>query len=72
MTEIIKIEERNGAQAVSARDLHDALELRRISLLGLKREFPSMDSLRIRTLRFSPNLGKTQMEEDQLLSMLYL
>ena len=29
MTEIIKIEERNGAQAVSARDLHDALGVKK-------------------------------------------
>ena len=45
MTEIIKIEERNGAQAVSARDLHDAL--------GVKKDFSSWIKERISKYGFA-------------------
>lgn len=47
MTEIIKIEERNGAQAVSARDLHDAL--------GVKKDFSSWIKERISKYGFTEN-----------------
>lgn len=47
MTEIIKIEERNGAQAVSARDLHDAL--------GVKKDFSSWIKERISKYGFAEN-----------------
>lgn len=47
MTEIIKIEERNGAQAVSARDLHDAL--------GVKKDFSSWIKERIYKYGFVEN-----------------
>lgn len=47
MTEIIKIEERNGSQAVSARDLHDAL--------GVKKDFSSWIKERISKYGFAEN-----------------
>ena len=69
MSDLIKIEERNGVQAVGARDLHYQLGNKRQFADWIKQRIEQYGFVekKIKTMRFFAKLWITQAEEDQAL-----
>lgn len=69
MNELVKITEQNGQRAVSARELHQFLEIGRDFSTWIKGRIEEYGFIEHQTLRFSPKLVKTPLEDDQQKNM---
>lgn len=70
--ELIKVEERDGKQAINARELHQSWVASINLRIGFKSVLKSTDSLKIKTMRFLRKILKTQKVADQARSTPYL